>query len=205
MSSWILLASLAAVDLLSILSPGPNILLVTRSAIERGRRRALLTGCGLVAGNLVWAGVALLGLTALFEVLPSLQTALRLAGAAFLLYLGVRLWRAAATADRPEAPVQAREDAHRALLQGLATGLLNPKALTYFGTIFVLFVPADASPEMRLSALAVVAVDGLLVYGLAALLFSRASVRHGYLALRRPIDRACGAVMVAFGGKLALL
>jgi hypothetical protein len=72
-------------------------------------------------------------------------------------------------------------------------------------TIFVLFVPADASLEFRVSAFAVVAVDGLLGYGLAALLFSRETLRRVYLTLRRPIDRLCGALMMIFAGKLAMM
>lgn len=204
MSAWMLLASLAAVDLLAIISPGPNMLIVTKAAVENGRGRALMVGYGLLAASLVWASIALMGLTALFEVLPSLQTALRLAGAAFLVYLGIRLLRSPAVPPQSDAAPE-HAAAGRAVMQGFVTGILNPKSLTYFGTIFVLFIPAEAPAELRLSALAVVAVDGLIVYGLAALLFSRESVKRGYLALRRPIDRVCGAVMMVFAGKLAFM
>jgi threonine/homoserine/homoserine lactone efflux protein len=204
MSALLLLLSLAAVDLLSIASPGPNILLVTQTAVERGRRQALCVTVGIMAASLTWASLALLGLTALFEVLPSLQTALRIAGAAFLIYLGVRLWRSAAT-SQPIPDVSTGRVATRSALRGFATGILNPKSLTYFGTIFVLFVPADAPLETRLAALAVVALDGFLVYGVAAVLFSTDGVKASYLALRRPIDRVCAAVMTVLGARLISL
>jgi threonine efflux protein len=199
-----LLLSLAAVDIAAIASPGPGILLVTQTAVGQGRRRALICMLGITAGSAVWAGVALTGLTVLFDILPSLQTVLRYAGAAFLIYLGIRLWRT--PADTPALPTAEHGPAlSRIVLRGLATSLLNPKALTYFATIFVLFVPADASTEWRLASLGVVVVDHLLVLGLAAVLFSTDTVRNFYLALRRPIDRACGAVIVAFGTKLILM
>lgn len=204
MSTWMLLLSLAAIDILSIASPGPNILLVSQTAVGQGRARALLTGYGLLAASLVWACIALLGLTALFEIMPSLQTGMQIAGALFLIYIGIRLWRSPAG---PMAEDTVEVDPHasrRAILRGFATGILNPKSLTYFATIFVLFIPADAPVDLRLSALGIVVVDGLLVYGLAAFLFSRPAVKKGYLALRRPIDRICGTVMMVFAAKLAM-
>jgi threonine efflux protein len=203
MTTILLLLSLAAVDILSIASPGPNILLVTQTAVEHGRTRALLAVSGIMAGSMIWAALALTGLTALFEVLPSLQTVLRIVGAAFLIYIGVKLWRKPieqlATPD-----VAANGSAVKSVLRGFATSTLNPKSLTYFGTIFVLFVPAGASVDFRLAAFAIVALDGFLVYGLVAALFSTESAKAAYLRLRRPIDRVCGAIIGAFGLNLLL-
>jgi threonine/homoserine/homoserine lactone efflux protein len=137
-------------------------------------------------------------------VAPSLQTALRLAGAAFLIYLGIMLWRTPAVASTTPSLAEGLTG-RRILLRGFATGMLNPKALTYFATIFVLFVPADASLEWRFAALSVVVVDHVIVLGLASVLFSTETVRNGYLALRRPIDRICGAIIMAFGARLLLM
>jgi threonine efflux protein len=203
MTTILLLLSLAAVDILSIASPGPNILLVTQTAVEHGRTRALLTVAGIMAGSLIWAALALTGLTALFEVLPSLQTVLRIVGAAFLIYIGIKLWRR--PIEQLAAPdVTAHGGAGQAMLRGFATSILNPKSLTYFGTIFVLFVPAGASIDYRIAAFAIVAIDGLLVYGLVAALFSTDTVKAAYLRLRQPIDRLCGAIIGAFGLNLLL-
>ena len=82
--------------------------------------------------------------------------------------------------------------------------MLNPKALAYFGSIFVLVVPPNASIGVRCAAVAVVGADATFWYGLAAVLFSMPAVRKGYLALRRPIDRICGTIMIAFGAKLMM-
>jgi RhtB (resistance to homoserine/threonine) family protein len=196
------LLSLVAVDLLAILSPGPSILLVSQTAVERSRWQAIVVGCGITLGSVFWASIALTGLAVLFELVPLLQTAIQVAGAAYLTYIGIRLWRAPATQAAQDAPVT--HAAHRALLRGFMTGFLNPKALAYFASIFVLIVPPDAPAWLALAAIAIVAADNLLVYCAAAALFSRPRIRQGYLALRRPIDRICGAIMVALGARLLL-
>ena len=125
--------------------------------------------------------------------------------AAYLLYIAVRLWRSHA-GPKPTVAVSERaaQPARQALLRGLATGLLNPKSLAYFGSIFVLLVPADAGWPLRTAAVGLVLFDALLWYGLAACLFSTPRVIEGYMTLRRPIDRACAALMAAFGVKLML-
>jgi threonine efflux protein len=203
MTSMTLLLSLAAVDLLSIATPGPNVLLVTQTAVKHGRVRAMCAVAGILAGSLIWAGFTLMGLTAFLAVVPFLETMLRIAGAAFLICMGVQLMRKP-TAQPATGDVAASTSAVRAMLHGFATGALNPKSLAYFGTIFVLFVPADASAAYRVSAFAIVIFDGILVYGAMAMLFSTGAARSGYLAVRRPIDRVCGALIAAFGIRLML-
>jgi threonine efflux protein len=188
------LFSLAAVDILSIATPGPNVLLVTQTAVKHGRTRAILAAIGIVAGSLFWAGLALTELAALFAILPPLQTALRVVGAAFLIYLGVQLLRTPVAAPTTH-HVAATGSASKAMFLGFATSVLNPKSLAYFGTIFVLFVPSDSSAVYRMSAFAIVAFDGILVYGAMAMLFSTGAAKSVYLALRRPVDRVCGAII----------
>lgn len=203
MHDALVLLSLFVIDSLAIVSPGPNILLVVHAAAEQDRRGALLIALGLAAAGAMWALVAVSGLTAVFEALPSLQTAIRIAGAAYLLYLATRLWRSR-SGPRLEVTTMpaAAQPAYKALLRGWVTSLLNPKSLAYFASIFVLLVPADASTSLRAAAVVLVFFNALLWYGLAAWLFSTPRVIKGYLALRRPIDRACATLMAAFGIKL---
>ena len=205
MQDALVLLSLFVIDSLAIVSPGPNILLVVRAAAEQDRRGALLIALGLATAGAMWASIAVSGLTTIFEALPSLQTAIRIAGAAYLFYIAVRLWRSRSgpPSEVAAAPAAARP-AHKALLHGFVTSLLNPKSLAYFASIFVLLVPADARPSLRIAAVALVFFNALLWYGLAAWLFSTQRVIRGYLALRRPIDRACATLIAAFGVKLML-
>jgi threonine efflux protein len=91
MDTALVLLSLFLIDSLAIVSPGPSILLVVHAAAERDRRGALLIAVGLAVAGGIWALIAVTGLTAVFELMPSLQTAIRVAGAAYLLYIAVRL------------------------------------------------------------------------------------------------------------------
>jgi threonine efflux protein len=204
MNTWTILLTLFAIDGLAILSPGPNIFLVTQAAAQHHRRHALLVAVGMAVGGLMWATLAVTGLSAVFEWMPSLQAALRVAGAAFLIYIGVRLWRASYGPDSAPVDTPVSPALHKAFLQGLGTSVLNPKTLAYFSSIFVVLVPADATPGLRAAAVALVAADALLWYGLAALLFSAPAVSRRYLALRRPIDRACALLMMGFGVRLVV-
>ena len=205
MTTLSLLLTLFAIDSLAIVSPGPSMLLVMQTAIEHRRHHALVVALGLAAAGLVWATVAVTGLAVMFQLMPSLQTAIRIAGGLYLVYIGVRLWRSASARTVAAANAAAAEPAvHKAFLRGFATSLLNPKALAYFASIFVLLVPADAALGLRVGAVAMIGFDALLWYGLVGMLFSTEAVRVKYLALRRPIDRACGAVMTLFGLRLAL-
>lgn len=202
MTTVTLLLSLLVVDVLSILSPGPNILLVTQVAAERSRRQALWVSAGMAAAGVTWAALAMTGLAALFELLPSLQTGIRLAGAAYLIWIGFRLLRSTGGGSQPAVTAPIPAPGLRGFLQGFATSLLNPKAAAYFGSIFVLFVPHAAPLWAKLAAVGIVGGNAVLCYGVVALLFSTDRVKAGYLALRRPIDRLCGLLMLGFGGRL---
>jgi len=195
------LLTLVAVDIVSILSPGPGILLVTQAAIDRDRRSAGAIALGLAVAGCLWAAVAVAGLAALFDAMPALQAGVRYAGAAYLLYLGVKLWRRSGGAAGMDT-----ENASSSFLQSFRTGFLtslfNPKLLAYFGSIFVLLLPAGAPRWVNVTAVVIVLIDGLLIYGGCALLFSTRAVRDRYVAIRGPVNRIFGALLILLGGRL---
>ncbi len=198
-----LLLSLMAVDLLAAISPGPNFVLVTQAAIHRSRRYAASVVLGLLTANLAWCFAVLLGISTLFKLAPWLYGAVKFAGGAYLIYLGVSLWRG--SGDEPadaESPVQSRLGA--AYVRGLLTSLSNPKSVVYFGSIFALFMRPETPAWVRAAAVCVVIFDTVLWYGAVAALFSSAAVQRFYAHVRRPINRVAGAVMVGFGGRLML-
>lgn len=142
-----LLLSLLAVDLLAAISPGPNFVVVTQAALRGPFRQATAAVAGILTANLLWCLGVVFGLSALFDLAPWLYGGMKLFGGAYLVYLGVRLWRArAGSAPMPASPVQRGVAA--AYARGLLTNLSNPKSVIYFGSIFVLFMaPAYAALE----------------------------------------------------------
>ena len=203
MSYLPLLLSLFAVDLLAEMTPGTNFVLVTQSAVRRSRGYAAAVVGGFAASNLIWCAAVALGLSSLFRAVPWLYGGIKLLGGAYLIYLGVSLWRSAGRAPTGEPP-EARDSRRGAFLRGMLTNLSNPKSAVYFGSIFALFLKPGTPPWVQAAAFAIVLANTLLWYGAVAALFSGPAVQRAYAAIRRPLDRAAGAFMTAFGARLLL-
>ncbi len=103
-----ILLVVAALHAVVLIVPGPDVLLVSQTALARTRRAALLAGLGVVLGISVWASLALLGIGLLFEAFPWVHGVIRVAGGLYLLWMGYSLWRSSARPDTQAAPVQGR-------------------------------------------------------------------------------------------------
>jgi threonine/homoserine/homoserine lactone efflux protein len=194
---------------LIVLLPGPDTLVVLRNLVRGGRGTAIRTVLGVLAGLLCWVVAAALGLSAVLRASEDAYLALRIAGAIYLVWLGVSSLRSRGRVA-PEQSEQPAQSARRSLLgqgfpAGLATDLLNPKVGVFFVTFLPGFVPAGYPVGWVSVALGgiFVALTGLYF----AVLIGAASQVRGWLAtghIRRRLDRATGLVLVGFGLKLAL-
>lgn len=194
-----MLASLAL-----IVIPGPDQALVTRNALVVGRRAGLATMVGGVSGVALHAVAAALGVSALVAASAEAYTTLKLLGVAYLLCLGVQTLRTAGRHPQRDAPGEGRGNLRTAVRQGALSDALNPKVAIFFLTFMPQFLPPNPSPGAAL----------LLAATFAAIYLAWFS---GYVALvdrfgrwlRRPevqlwIERTSGALIVAFGLRLAL-
>ncbi|HEY2284391.1 MAG TPA: LysE family translocator [Streptosporangiaceae bacterium] len=142
------LLGFAIASTLLILAPGPDSLLVMRNTLRRGRRAGWVTGAGTVSGLLIWAVAAALGLSALLRASQLGYDVLRLAGAAYLVWLGVSSLRSARRAAAAPGPGSAPDSAlggfrsRHAYLSGLLSNLLNPKIGVFFIAFLPGFIPA---------------------------------------------------------------
>ena len=196
------LATLAAIHLAWNLGPGPNVVLVAHMAARESRAAGLKAALGLTTGALLWAVAAATGL-GLLSALEGLQQALRLAGALYLVYLGVSLWRHAGRAAATAVPAAAAPG-WRAFRLGVTANLANPISLVFFTGIFAAVLPANVPVWVRAAAVAVIAADALAWYAVLAAVFSTGPARRGYQGARCWIDRLAGAAMIRFGARLAL-
>jgi threonine efflux protein len=196
------LASVALIYAAGVMSPGPNFMVVAQVAAARGIGPGLAAVAGVVLVNGIWAAASLFGLTAVFAAFPALFLALKIAGAAYLIWMGVRLWR---DASKPLADV-VRADAGLAgaFRAGLATNLSNAKAVAFFASAFAAAAPSPDKVATLWLALGLVLVMATAWYGLVALALSRPAVAGAYGRMKRWIDRACGAILMGFGVRLAL-
>jgi threonine/homoserine/homoserine lactone efflux protein len=203
-------AAWIAVAVVLIVTPGPDTALIIRNALRAGARSASLSALGVGAGSSVWAIASVLGLAVLLESSEVAFTILKFAGAAYLLYLGLRsiigTFRRsdeAAGASAPMRPIPKQRGASNAFAQGVLNNLLNPKA----GAIFVTVMPQFIEPHdsvLRLVGM-VVSYDAMVIAWLCAYGYavSRAGRSRVGARLRKSLERVNGAVMIGLGVRLA--
>jgi threonine/homoserine/homoserine lactone efflux protein len=190
-----------------IVTPGPDMALITRNALAGGGRAAAFTACGVGLGILGWAVAVALGVAQLLDRSAIAFTVLKFAGAAYLVVLGLRalLGGGAAARDEHGSPGFGPSiSAGAALRQGALGNLLNPKAGVIFVSILPQFVmPGDPLPRLlaMLLAFEIMIVGWLVVYGAAVSRVGRS--RFGASA-RRVLERVTGVVLVGLGLRLAV-
>ena len=147
LSAWSLFCALS---LITAFSPGPAVLLAVSNAATLGMRRALVSSAGNAAGVVLVSATAMLGLGALLKTSAWLFGALKLAGAIYLIYLGIRQWRSrAGVFDAASKAVGTREQPiARLFLQGLLVATTNPKSILFFTALLPQFMSSDV-PVMR--------------------------------------------------------
>ncbi|GAA4145894.1 LysE family translocator [Actinomadura keratinilytica] len=193
---------IAAVALGLVLTPGPNMIYLVSRSITQGRRAGLISLGGVATGFTVYAVAATAGLTAVFTLVPALYTAVKLAGAAYLLWLAWQAVRPGGTAVF--APRELPADPPRRLFaMGLLTNLLNPKIAVLYVSLLPQFVDparghvAAQSLLLALTQIAVaVTVNGLIVLGAGSI--------ARFLARRPAWQRVQRYVMGSVLGALAV-
>lgn len=196
---------LVAVVLISA-SPGPAMALIFRRAALRGFRATVPTVVGLELGIYVWALAAGAGLAALVAASGTAYLALRVVGAAFLLFLGLRAWWSAwrGSADGAVDVAAKRSAVGLAFGEGLMVQLANPKAAFFMFAFYPQFIPSDQPllATTALLALLQVAVESMLYLGLAASV-GRAGAWFTRSHVRRRIEAISGTVLVGLGVRVA--
>jgi threonine/homoserine/homoserine lactone efflux protein len=196
------LAAFLVVALVVICTPGPDTALTIRNSLLGGRRAGVFTALGVSTGQAVWTLAASAGIAALLVASEPAFRALKLLGAAYLVWLGLQtLWgavRRKARADtRPSRPV----DARRAWRQGLISNLGNPKMAAFFTSLLPQFGDASFAAMFALGlTFCTLTFVWLTAY---AFVVAKAGDVLRRDRVRRTIDAVMGAVLVAFGLRLA--
>lgn len=188
-----------AVSTLLIVTPGPDTALVVRNALRSGPRAASLTALGVAAGSAVWAFASILGLAVIREASVVAFVLLKVAGAAYLCYLGLR-----SLFGRGVAHATGARTSHRtAFAQGVLNNLLNPKAAVIFVAVMPQFVEAGDPPARFVLMLAGYEAITLVWLNLYAVVLGRVGRSVAAARVRRSFDRAVGVVLIGLGLRLA--
>ena len=192
-----LLAFVVVAVVMSI-SPGPDMALVLRNTVRGGRGAGFRTVAGIALGLVGWATASALGVAAVLAASATVFTALKLAGAAYLVYLGVRALLALRREDETD---EAPRPSGSPFRQGLVTNLLNPKLAVLFTTLLPQFIVAGdhaAKPAILAAMFIAIGLTWLCTYTLAIDVVARSR------AFRRVTEAVSGVVLVALGVRLAV-
>lgn len=123
--------------LVAIASPGPALLVALRTNLGSGRASGLAVGCGLGLMAATWTLAAVLGLDWVFRMFPWLYVSVKTAGALYLIYVAVKMWRSA----RSSIDLKAQKAEH-AFFSGILVNLLNPKAVLFAAAVLIVIFPS---------------------------------------------------------------
>jgi threonine/homoserine/homoserine lactone efflux protein len=180
------------------LTPGPNSLLVMAHGALHGWRRTLWTIAGGAVGFATLIALSMTGIAALVAAAPSALRVMKVLGGAYLLWLGVQLWRAPPVQLRPAAPGEGERSSASLFRQGLLAAVANPKVLLFYGAFLPQFVdPSRGMGWQFVHLAATFVVVEALVEGLIAGLAFR--VRAWLERSGRAFNRVCGSFFAALG------
>jgi RhtB (resistance to homoserine/threonine) family protein len=193
---------------LMTMSPGADTLLVVRNTLRGGRRDGLATAFGICSGLYVHALLSALGVSVILMHSAAAYTVLKIAGAGYLLWLGLQSLRSATRERALVADADARlarVPALRSFREGFITNVLNPKVIVFYLALLPQFIgPDDPVLAKSLLLTGIHVVQGVVWFAIVSFLVDRS--RRFFLRplLRRYIDAVCGAFLVALGVRLAM-
>ena len=205
MPSWTTYLLFIGFALAASFTPGPAVMLSIHNAMNLGWRHALWSSLGNITGLLILATLSALGLNAILQSSELAFTVVKVAGAAYLIWLGVQQWRnasrrvASARVEAPHRPEPAQTP-HRLYVKGLTVALTNPKAIAFIAALFPQFlnVSRPLGPQYAALTLTFMAISLLALSTYAGVAVLARKRLNGWFASGWP-QRVSGSVFCAFG------
>ena len=200
LSLWL---SMSLICIFGAMSPGPSLAVVVQNTLSGGRLQGVITGIAHGFGIVIWAGLTAGGIGLLITQQPALFNGMRYAGAAILVYLGIRSLRS--TAGAAETLQSANNNPRAsAARDGFLIAILNPKIALFFLALFSQFVRPEAGiGEKVIMALTAGGIDALW-YIIVALLLSHSAILDRLRARARFLDRLFGLILIGLAIRVAL-
>lgn len=197
-----LLFTICLLHFVAQLSPGPDILLIAKSAASTTRQNALKIIAGISAGIIVWVVLTLAGFTVLIEQFPWVQQVLMLLGGIFLAKMGWAMLKGGVRSFRnkhqPEDDSNELAQPENYFMLGLWTNLSNPKTLIYFSSVFSLALSSSASEYLKAQLAVIIPLQTFITFALLMLLISQPKIKALYQRSGSYIDIVSGGLFLLF-------
>jgi RhtB (resistance to homoserine/threonine) family protein len=192
----------AGLVLFAVVSPGPAVLMSARTGLSEGFRTGVMLALGIASGAVFWALAAMFGLHLIFDAAPWLLWALKIGGAAYLLWMAWHLWREAKTPFIAEDARPVPRSPFAAYRLGLWTNLSNPKAVVIYSSIFLGTIRPETPTWILVTLILMILAMETAWNSAVARIFSLERTRATYISLKTVIDRCFGASLALLGVKI---
>ncbi|MCL6233435.1 LysE family transporter [Acinetobacter amyesii] len=198
-----LLFTICALHFVAQLSPGPDVLLIAKSAASTTRTNTLKIIAGISVGIVVWVVLTLLGFTVLVEQFPWIQQVLMAVGGFFLAKMGWAMFSGGLkslnqTANLEDGQALSQQKTENYFLLGLFTNLANPKTLIYFSSVFSLALSSSASSNLKAQLAVIIPIQTFIVFSLFMMIMSLPKIKALYQRSGSYIDVVSGALFLIF-------
>lgn len=190
------------VQLVGLVSPGPDFFYISRKAMGDTRRNALLASIGITIGVAFWSLIVLFGLTFLNRTIPMFQYVLMLFGGSYLTYSGFQMVQIRKNAKLDEAKSQSSQSVWKEILGGLMINLSNPKIVVFFSSVLAGYVSNLSNLSDILFVLFILTGSAIIYFVLVSFLFSHKYVRNFYAKHNHYLDNFAGVIFILFGSRL---
>ena len=196
-----LLLTICLLHFVAQLSPGPDVLLIAKSAASNTRLNTLKIIAGISVGIVVWVVLTLMGFTVLVEQFPWIQQVLMMVGGVFLAKMGWGMLNGGLKLLKQEVALDSSEEIEKPqnyFLQGLLTNLSNPKTLIYFSSVFSLALSSSAGSDLKTQLAFIIPLQTFLVFSLLMMIVSMPKIKVLYQRAGSYIDIISGGLFLAF-------
>lgn len=192
--------------MLAVMSPGPDFVMMLRSSLKYSRRTAIWSAVGLGGGIALHVTYCLLGIALIISQSIVLFNVIKLLGAAYLIYIGIKSLQSKKV-DKVEAlHVHKTEDiSHlQALKLGFLTNALNPKATIFFLALFTQVISPTTAVAWKLAYGLEMVLATIAWFSLVAIFMTQNPIRKAFMGVKHHVEHVFGAVLLALGIKVAL-
>ncbi len=188
--------------LIAVITPGPNSIVTINTVLKDGRKNGYLTVLGIVIGTAIWALSGFLGISILFKIAPLMYTAIKMIGAIYLIYFGIKKLMPRRDNNKSNDDKLGIKGSN--IRTGVLVSLSNPKTAIFIASLFATIVPEDSMIIEKTIFFITITIVSFIWYLTLATVFSIKKLKDKYGLIEKKIEKIFGTVFVLFGIKILL-